>query len=79
MTFFKWIGTTTRKSAIASIRLYQRYLSRRLGKSKCRFEPSCSEYTIQKIEKYGFWNGGFAGLWRICRCNPFCECGHDPP
>lgn len=44
----------------------------------CRFSPTCSEYTRQAIVKYGFLRGASMGAWRICRCNPFTEGGHDP-
>ncbi len=44
----------------------------------CRFRPSCSEYTRQAIVKYGFLKGSAMGAWRICRCHPFAEGGHDP-
>ncbi|MBP9664348.1 MAG: membrane protein insertion efficiency factor YidD [Pyrinomonadaceae bacterium] len=44
----------------------------------CRFEPTCSEYTHQAIEKYGAINGIWMGLRRLLRCQPFCEGGHDP-
>lgn len=44
----------------------------------CRFEPTCSEYTHQAIEKYGAIKGIWMGLKRLLRCQPFCEGGHDP-
>ena len=47
--------------------------------STCRFEPSCSEYMIQAIRKYGPIRGVAKGAYRICRCNPFCAGGYDPP
>jgi putative membrane protein insertion efficiency factor len=45
----------------------------------CRFEPSCSEYMIQAIHKYGPVRGACRGVWRICRCNPWTPGGYDPP
>ena len=62
--------------ALKLIRGYQR-LSRYTPPS-CRFSPTCSEYTRQSIVKYGFIKGAAMGAWRICRCNPFVEGGHDP-
>ncbi|MGM0600750.1 MAG: membrane protein insertion efficiency factor YidD [Candidatus Rifleibacteriota bacterium] len=59
------------------IRFYQRWVSPMLG-SNCRFRPTCSQYTLEAIEKYGFVKGGFMGLWRILRCNPFSKGGDDP-
>lgn len=44
----------------------------------CRFEPSCSEYTKQAVEKYGALKGTWMGVKRILRCQPFCKGGHDP-
>ena len=44
----------------------------------CRFEPSCSEYTKQAVEKYGAVKGTWMGVKRILRCQPFCKGGHDP-
>jgi len=60
------------------VRVYQGTLSPLLGPC-CRFEPSCSNYMIQAVRKYGFWKGMFKGAWRIVRCNPFCAGGYDPP
>ena len=45
---------------------------------KCKFYPTCSEYTIQAIEKYGGFRGSLIGLKRILRCNPFSKGGYDP-
>ena len=44
----------------------------------CRFEPSCSEYAHQAVEKYGALKGTWMGVKRILRCQPFCKGGHDP-
>jgi putative membrane protein insertion efficiency factor len=63
--------------AMALIRLYQNTLSRMLP-SACRFYPSCSQYTYQAIEKYGFLRGGWLGVKRIARCHPFNPGGYDP-
>jgi putative membrane protein insertion efficiency factor len=63
---------------IAAVRLYQMFLSPLLGQH-CRFTPSCSEYFIQAVKKYGAVRGAFRGVLRICRCNPFHPGGHDPP
>ena len=45
---------------------------------KCKFYPSCSEYTKQAIIKYGTMKGSFLGLIRILKCNPFSKGGYDP-
>jgi putative membrane protein insertion efficiency factor len=44
----------------------------------CRFEPTCSEYAREAVEKYGAIRGTWMGLKRILRCQPFCKGGHDP-
>jgi len=44
----------------------------------CRFEPTCSEYTRQAVDKYGALRGTWMGIKRILRCQPFCKGGHDP-
>ncbi|WP_457568601.1 membrane protein insertion efficiency factor YidD [Desulfurobacterium sp.] len=63
---------------IGFIRLYKRFISPVLPGS-CRFYPSCSDYAILAIEKYGVLKGGFKSLWRILRCNPFSSGGIDYP
>lgn len=59
------------------IRLYQNTISRALPPS-CRFTPSCSHYTYEAVEKYGFFKGGWMGLKRIARCHPLNPGGYDP-
>jgi putative membrane protein insertion efficiency factor len=44
----------------------------------CRFEPTCSEYAKQAVEKYGALRGTWMGVKRILRCQPFCKGGYDP-
>lgn len=67
-----------KKIAVKTVRLYQRYLSPCLG-SRCRFYPSCSEYALWAMEKYGLWGGLKKTIGRILRCNPFCQGGLDLP
>jgi putative membrane protein insertion efficiency factor len=59
------------------IKLYQRTLSRVLPPS-CRFYPSCSEYGVQALQKYGIFKGGWLTVKRIARCHPFNPGGYDP-
>jgi putative membrane protein insertion efficiency factor len=44
----------------------------------CKYEPSCSEYCRQSVEKYGVAKGSAKGIWRIIRCNPWSKGGSDP-
>ena len=44
----------------------------------CRFEPTCSEYTREAVERYGALKGSWMGFKRLLRCHPFCKGGHDP-
>ncbi len=67
-----------KKLAIAAVRFYQRGISPLLG-ARCRFSPSCSQYMIEAIEKYGLVRGIVKGTWRIMRCHPFNRGGYDPP
>jgi len=71
--------------AVKILKVYQKTLSFDHGVFKflyphgfCRFSPSCSEYAIQALSKYGFIKGGFKAAWRVLRCNPFNQGGHDP-
>ncbi|MDR1704635.1 MAG: membrane protein insertion efficiency factor YidD [Clostridiales bacterium] len=66
-----------RKILVKAIRIYQKYISPALPPS-CRFYPTCSQYAIEAIQKYGALKGGLMGLYRILRCNPFCKGGYDP-
>ena len=66
------------RGLIGLVRLYQAFLSPLLGRN-CRFHPTCSNYFIQAVDKYGPLKGSLRGLWRICRCNPFNPGGEDPP
>lgn len=63
---------------IAGVRCYQICL-RPILPAVCRFHPSCSEYFILAVQKYGPLKGGCKGIYRVCRCNPFCQGGFDPP
>jgi uncharacterized protein len=59
------------------IRLYQ-YLFRPMLGSNCRFAPSCSDYALEAIGKYGAIKGGWLALRRIGRCHPYHPGGYDP-
>ncbi|MDO4170877.1 MAG: membrane protein insertion efficiency factor YidD [Lachnospiraceae bacterium] len=67
-----------KKVALSCIRFYQKYLSVMKGGPTCKYTPTCSQYAIEAIEKYGFIKGGLLAAWRILRCNPFSKGGYDP-
>jgi putative membrane protein insertion efficiency factor len=66
-----------RRAALALLRFYKRFLSPLLP-PMCRFEPTCSVYTMQAVEKYGFLRGSWLGVRRLSRCHPFNPGGWDP-
>jgi hypothetical protein len=59
------------------IRGYQRVISPVLPPS-CRFHPSCSQYTLEAVERHGIFKGSWLGLRRLSRCHPFNPGGFDP-
>ncbi len=65
-----------KKIMIKLIRIYQ--VTPLHSHSKCRFIPTCSNYSIEAIEKYGFFKGICLSIKRILRCNPFGKTGYDP-
>lgn len=69
-----------RKILIFLIKLYKKTLSPILDflGIKCKYYPTCSEYTKEAIEKYGIIKGCFLGIKRILKCNPFSKGGYDP-
>jgi uncharacterized protein len=66
----KWI-------ALKLLRFYKTFISPMLPPS-CRFEPTCSVYMYQAIDRYGVFKGGWMGLKRLGRCQPFHPGGYDP-
>ena len=62
---------------IAMIRFYQKFLSP-LKHTRCPYTPTCSQYGLEAIQKYGAVKGSLLACWRILRCNPFSKSGYDP-
>lgn len=62
---------------IAMIRFYQKYISH-LKHVRCPYIPTCSQYGLEAIQKYGALKGSLLACWRILRCNPFSKGGYDP-
>ena len=63
--------------AIKLIGIYKRFISPLLPPA-CKYIPTCSEYAAEAIQKYGLMRGGWMGLKRLMRCNPFSRGGYDP-
>jgi len=74
-----------KKSLIFLIRLYQKTLSRDTGwlsyfysERICRFHPTCSQYTLEALERFGVLKGLWLGFKRVLRCHPWSDGGEDP-
>lgn len=70
-------GSAARTVFIAPIKLYQKTVSPLTGQ-RCKYYPSCSEYAVQSITKFGILRGLVLAGWRLLRCNPFSRGGFDP-
>ncbi|MBL0729058.1 membrane protein insertion efficiency factor YidD [Piscinibacter sp. HJYY11] len=66
-----------RRLLMGLVRGYRFFLSPWLG-SACRFEPTCSAYALQALDRHGAWAGSSLTLRRLARCHPWCAGGHDP-
>ncbi len=64
-------------SLLFVLKFYRRYISP-LKPPTCRFVPTCSDYAVQAVEKYGIKKGGWLAVKRVLRCNPFFPGGSDP-
>ena len=66
-----------KKILILLIRFYQKFISP-MFPAKCRFYPTCSQYTLEAIKEHGAIKGTYLGIRRILKCHPFYEGGYDP-
>ncbi len=67
-----------KKLLILLVKFYRKYISPYKGGACCRFYPTCSEYAMQALEKYGAVKGSYKAVKRIIRCQPMCRGGYDP-
>ena len=67
-----------KKIMIFLINLYRKYLSPLKSRPTCIYTPTCSQYAIETLEKYGFLKGSFLAVKRLLRCHPFAKGGYDP-
>lgn len=65
------------KTLVALVKGYRLLLSPWLG-SSCRFEPTCSAYSLQALQQHGAARGSYLTLYRVARCHPWCSGGYDP-
>ena len=68
-----------KRLAIALLKLYKATLSKWKGGKKCIYTPSCSVYSMEVYEEFGFWKGSWLTLRRLLRCAPWGKGGFDPP
>ena len=66
-----------RRAVVAPITGYQRFISP-LFPRRCKYEPTCSAYAVESIERFGIARGLLLASWRLLRCNPFSHGGFDP-
>ena len=71
-------STFARDAAVFLVRLYQMLIAPFLPPNTCRFSPTCSQYAIDALKKYGVLSGSWRALKRIGRCHPFHPGGYDP-
>ncbi len=67
-----------KKICLSLISFYQRFLSPLKGRSTCRFQPTCSQYAYEAINRYGVAKGGLLAVKRILKCGPWHAGGYDP-
>ncbi|WP_457639511.1 membrane protein insertion efficiency factor YidD [Persephonella sp.] len=67
-----------KKAVVSILKLYQKFISP-LYPASCRYYPTCSQYSIEAVEKYGVIKGLIKAVWRVLRCNPFFKGGIDKP
>jgi uncharacterized protein len=66
-----------KRIVLGSIAAYQRWISPSRPR-RCRYEPTCSRYSVEAIERFGIFRGLLLASWRLLRCNPFSHGGFDP-
>ncbi len=81
MQVWQWLSRSVNEAlswcALRLIWFYRNAISP-LTPPSCRFQPTCSHYTYDAIERFGIWRGGWLGFRRLCKCHPFHKGGIDP-
>ena len=75
---FKKIGKFINLIFIGMVRIYRKYISPMKRMPSCRYIPTCSQYAIEALQKYGPLKGSYLAIRRILRCNHFHKGGYDP-
>lgn len=75
---FKNIGKTVNFVLIGLIKFYKKFISPMKRTPSCRFIPTCSQYALEALQKYGPIKGSYLAVRRILRCNHFHKGGYDP-
>jgi uncharacterized protein len=71
------VSTHFRRLFVLPVRAYQRLVSPLIGQH-CKYYPSCSEYAVQAVQRFGILRGLVLAGWRLLRCNPWSDGGYDP-
>ncbi len=66
-----------KRALLAALRFYKAQISPALP-AACRYSPTCSEYAMEAVERYGPWRGSLMATRRVLSCNPFARGGYDP-
>ncbi len=70
--------TALRTAAVAPVRLYQRFISPAIPR-RCKYHPTCSQYAVDAVRRFGILRGTVLAAWRLLRCNPWSHGGVDFP
>ena len=75
--FLAWLARVPQRTLMGLVQAYRLLLKAWIGNA-CRFEPSCSAYALQALERHGAAKGSLLSAKRLLRCHPYCQGGHDP-
>lgn len=78
MRIVRFISNIFKKLLILLVKFYRVCISPYKGNINCRYTPTCSQYALEALEKYGPIKGTYLSIKRILRCNPFSKGGYDP-
>lgn len=67
-----------KKILLGTVKFYRKNISPYMGHGKCKYYPTCSQYALDAVEKYGSFKGTYLASKRFLRCNPLSKGGYDP-